>query len=164
MLGALALVLHFIPEADAKRGADGHIARKGSLDAFAIEVGDCFQTPATGDDRIDTVAAVPCAQSHTAQVLSSYTYVYTPADVDPMAPTDIDPMPPAENQIRSDSIPVCEKAVAEAVDPARMPAGLRVDVLVPSGMAWFVGHHDVLCAVVGAGPWTGSVMKSQVFS
>jgi len=55
----------------AERGDDGQISEAGSVDAFAMHVGDCFDDWGQ-EEEISEVPGVPCSDPHDNQVYATF--------------------------------------------------------------------------------------------
>jgi hypothetical protein len=75
--GAIIVVAAVAFLGSAERDDSGEIVDQGSLDVFDLQVGDCFMdgsaTPTSPDDttEVDSVDAIPCEQSHNAEVFAN---------------------------------------------------------------------------------------------
>jgi hypothetical protein len=56
----------------AERGDSGAIETAGSLDAFAMRVGDCFDDRTLGADEVSDVPGVPCTTAHDNEVFAVF--------------------------------------------------------------------------------------------
>ena len=56
----------------AERNADGEVTEAGSVGAFEIRVGDCFNDEAFESTEISEIRAVPCTDAHDNQVYAAY--------------------------------------------------------------------------------------------
>src|SRR5688572_4459221 len=57
----------------ADRDDSGAIVAEGSVDAFQMRVGDCFDDGSTfDDDEVNTVPGVPCSQPHDNEVYALF--------------------------------------------------------------------------------------------
>ena len=52
----------------ADRDESGAIVSAGSIDAFSLRVGDCFDDTSGFSDEVDTLPGVPCADPHDNEV------------------------------------------------------------------------------------------------
>ncbi len=57
--------------APAERGETGEIEAAGSVDAFAMQVGDCFDDQSGQPGEVSDVPGVPCEEPHDNQVFGS---------------------------------------------------------------------------------------------
>jgi len=56
----------------AERNEDGELAVAGSLDAFAIEIGDCYDDEVQISGQVSDVPGVPCAEPHDNEVFATF--------------------------------------------------------------------------------------------
>jgi len=73
-IGLAAVGYNSVTSAD--RDSDGVIVSGGSVDAFDIEVGDCFNDASSvssgEEDAISSIPAVPCSESHDNEVYAVF--------------------------------------------------------------------------------------------
>lgn len=76
-LGAAVLVLALAASCsdestqdNSTRNEEGDITEGGDVGVFALEVGDCFDQPPSGD--VTEVAAIPCTESHDLEVIAKF--------------------------------------------------------------------------------------------
>ena len=53
---------------DADRDGTGSIVDAGSVDAFEVRVGDCFDDAGANDTEVTSIPGVPCSEPHDVQV------------------------------------------------------------------------------------------------
>jgi len=71
--GAVAIVAAAIGiSTAATRNSDGVITSAGSIDAFAVRVGDCFDDEAFESTEISELPGVPCAQEHDNEIYAVF--------------------------------------------------------------------------------------------
>lgn len=58
--------------AAAERNADGAIMTAGSVDAFEVQVGDCFDDEAFESSEVSELPGVPCADPHDNEVYATF--------------------------------------------------------------------------------------------
>ncbi|MEX2049437.1 MAG: septum formation family protein [Gemmatimonadota bacterium] len=58
--------------AAAERNSAGEIMTAGSVGAFEVRVGDCFDDEAFESTEISEIPAVPCAQAHDNEVYAAF--------------------------------------------------------------------------------------------
>lgn len=80
LIGALAGLVMISACDRAGRTAEGRIETAGAVDAFAMQVGDCFDDAYIGSDEISHVPGVPCSDPHDNEV---YALFDIPADAFP---------------------------------------------------------------------------------
>jgi len=135
------LVKHF---GSAKVDASGNVTKAGSLSVFSLKTGQCFDEPAVGTD-VSSIKAIPCGQSHDAQVTGS-----TPLTADSYD----------ENALDKAAGDACQKVADSAVDSAKLGDGASIVYFVPNRDDWNGGDHSATCAVDdGTTKLTGSVLK-----
>jgi len=66
IVGGIA-AYHYATADPAQRNANGQVTQSGTLQATALQVGDCFDAP-SGNAAITAVKAIPCSQAHDSQV------------------------------------------------------------------------------------------------
>lgn len=66
IVGGIA-AYHYATADPAQRNANGQVTQSGTVQATALQVGDCFDAP-SGDSDITAVKAIPCTQAHDSQV------------------------------------------------------------------------------------------------
>ena len=122
----------------ADRGVDGTIDRAGSLDAFSIRVGDCYNqgtsTSEDGSSEISTVDAVPCSEPHDNEV-------YAVFDV------DVEEFPGREGMYEL-AVSECVARFDDFVGMAYQDSILDVNPLYPTLDGWnSIGDREVICSV-----------------
>jgi hypothetical protein len=71
--GAVAVVAAAVGiSTAATRNADGVITSAGTVDAFAVQVGDCFDDEAFESTEISELPGVPCGQPHDNEVYATF--------------------------------------------------------------------------------------------
>ena len=66
------LVLMSLGCAQAERSETGEIETAGSVDAFTMRVGDCYNDESSFSDEITDVPAVPCSDPHDNEVFAIF--------------------------------------------------------------------------------------------
>jgi hypothetical protein len=56
----------------AERNAYGEITEAGSLDAFQLQVGDCYNDQSTYETEVTRVPGVPCYEPHDNEVYATF--------------------------------------------------------------------------------------------
>jgi hypothetical protein len=70
----------------ADRDESGAIVAEGTVDAFQMQVGDCFDDGSTfDDDEVNSVAGVPCSKPHDNEVYALFDVTQTSFPEDGMA-------------------------------------------------------------------------------
>jgi hypothetical protein len=146
VIAAGAYVFHSTMQAD--RDESGAIVGEGTLDAFQMRVGDCFDDGAAFTDdspEVNSVPGVPCTSPHDNEV-------YAVFDVNaPSFPGD---------EMERMAFESCKQRFASFVGRDYDSSALDIATLYPTRESWN-GHHDreVVCAVydVAQTKLTGSV-------
>ena len=56
----------------AERNAAGEVTSAGTVDAFEVRVGDCFDDEAFESSEISEIPAIPCSEPHDNQVYAAF--------------------------------------------------------------------------------------------
>lgn len=133
----------------AQRSATtGQITKGGHLDVFSLHAGDCFQSPPGSqlDSGVGRVTVVPCASSHSAQVIAQL-----PAQGSAY---------PGEAAFRAQAVPGCKVRVAAVVDRSKVTATMKLIYLYPQPQSWAKGQRTIKCVVVDSSQdLTSSLLK-----
>lgn len=128
----------------ADRDETGAIVAEGSVDAFQMRVGDCFDDGSTFDDDVASVPGVPCSNPHDNEVYAVYEVAaatFPGAGMADMAHEG------------------CVARFQEFVGKDYESSSLDIATLYPSHESWQDNDREVVCAVydVDAKKLTGSV-------
>ena len=140
--GGAYLVNHFM---QADRDATGAIVDAGSVDAFEMRVGDCFDDGSTFDaEEVSSVAGVPCSNPHDKEVYALYDVAAASFPGDGMA-----------DMAQEGCLERFEAFVGKDYESS----SLDIATLYPSPESWQENDREVVCAVfdVDANKLTGSV-------
>ena len=133
----------------ADRDETGAIVDEGSLDAFAMRVGDCFDDGSTfADDspEVNSVAGVPCSNPHDNEV-------YAVFDVNVASF-------PAGDEMARMAFESCKQRFSSFVGKDYESSALDIATLYPTLDSWNQQNdREVVCAVydVAAAKLTGSM-------
>jgi len=138
----------------ADRDSSGAIVSEGSIDAFAMHVGDCFDDGSTfsGDSpEVSSVAGIPCSTPHDNEVYAVFDVaVASFPDGDGMASLAFDS---------------CKERFEAFVGKDYDASSLDIATLYPTRESWN-GQHDreVVCAVydVDQQKLTGSAKNQRL--
>jgi hypothetical protein len=129
----------------ADRDASGAIVDAGSVDAFQMRVGDCFDDGSTfTDEEVSSVAGVPCAQPHDNEVYAVFDVRTSTFPGDRMAE-------------------VAHQGCLERFEPFvgkdYESSSLDIATLHPTSQSWSQNDREVICVVydVDTKKLTGSV-------
>ena len=123
---------------EASRDESGAIVDAGTLDAFEMRIGDCFDDTSglsgDGDDNIENLPGVPCSDPHDNEVFAVF-------DLDLEAFPEDDEM----SQIAFDA---CVERFESFVGMDYQSSSLDVMTLYPTPQSWKHGNdREVVCAV-----------------
>ena len=134
---------------DARRGGDGAIEAAGDLDAFQMQVGDCFDDVLGAASEISEVPGVPCADPHDNEV-------YAVFDV-------TDATWPGDDLITALADQGCFERFEAAIGATYEESVLVFTTLTPSETSWNqVDDREVVCIAyhMELEKLTGSVLGS----
>ena len=134
--GYILAVLGFViygAATNADRDSTGAIVGEGSVDAFQVQVGDCFNDASMDFEEISNVAGVPCSEPHDNE---TYALVgLTIAD---------NPGADEMGELANDS---CMEEFAGFVGKDYESSTLDILTMYPSADSWKQDDHEVICAV-----------------
>jgi hypothetical protein len=116
----------------ADRDNTGAIVGEGSIDAFNIVVGDCFDDSNFNNDEVTSLPGVPCSEPHDNEAFAIF-------DVK-MASFPGDEM----DQIAYDS---CMQRFERFVGKEYESSTLEIMTLYPSDESWQQDDREVICAL-----------------
>jgi hypothetical protein len=118
----------------ADRDASGAIVDSGSVDAFNMRVGDCFDDPTdTYGDEVSSLPGVPCAEPHDNEV-------YALVDVT-LAEY------PGEDAMWAHANDECLKRFEGYVGLDYESSSLDIYTMYPSTSSWEQDDREVVCAL-----------------
>ena len=117
---------------EAPRNAASESEGPGEVDAFALQVGDCYDDPTLATENVTGVAGVPCDEPHDNEVFALF---------------DIE-----RDTFPGDSLTLalgnrgCLEHFAEYVGTTYAESRLAINTLVPSAGSWEeLGDREVVC-------------------
>lgn len=131
------------------RDDSGQVVEAGELEAFDLQVGDCFNDP--GADAVDTVMAVPCTELHDFEVYHSFD----------LADGDY----PGADTIQSQWTQGCLAEFEGFVGTSFDQSLLDISGIFPTEETWNeLGDREVLCSVtaVDGNPREGSARNTRI--
>mgnify|MGYP001826329218 CR=1 FL=1 len=148
-------VITYNVSTQADRDGAGAIVAEGSVDAFTIQLGDCFDnTSSLASEEIGEVSnlpGVPCSQPHDNEVFAIF---------------DLDqPAFPGSEEISELSFLSCLDRFESFVGVDYESSSLDITALYPSKESWSrQGDREVVCAVydMNDGKLTGSAKNSGI--
>lgn len=117
----------------ADRDESGAIVGSGTVDAFNVKVGDCFDDSSSFDDEISSLPGVPCADPHDNEA-------YAVFDVNvPDYPGDV--------EMETMAYDSCMDRFDSFVGTDYESSSLDVFTMFPSPESWKQDDRQVVCAV-----------------
>lgn len=138
-----------VPDSAPARDESGAHVESGTLAAFDLQLGDCFNDPGSGE--VESVIVVPCAESHDFEVYHVFTM-----DDGPYPGTDV---------IQAEWIDGCLGEFEPFVGISFDSSILDISAIFPTQQSWEeLGDRVILCSVtaVDGAPRTGSARGSNV--
>ncbi|MEJ2273458.1 MAG: septum formation family protein [Woeseiaceae bacterium] len=139
----------------ADRDASGAIVSGGNLDAFTVQLGDCFNdTSAPGADQsgeVTSLPGVPCAEPHDNEVYAVFDVDYESF--------------PGDDAMAEQAFDECLARFEGFVGTVYEESQLDITMLYPSNESWGrQGDREVICAVydMNMSKLTGSVEGSAI--
>ena len=132
---------------DADRDSTGAIIGEGSVDAFNVSVGDCFNDYAASvTGEVSSVPGVPCSEPHDNET-------YAVFDV------TISTYPESEDLMGEIAHNACVERFDTFVGRDYDSSSLDITTLFPTSQSWQQDDREVVCAVydMEANPLVGSV-------
>lgn len=132
----------------AERGETGEIETAGSVDAFALRVGDCFDDWPLSNPRIGDVLGVPCVEPHDYEVFAVFDLATRQW--------------PGQESVDAAARQGCGERFASSVGVSNAESVLAITRLSPTERSWDeLGDREVVCAAFRARrqKLTGSVLN-----
>jgi hypothetical protein len=131
----LLLTLLLTACGEATRDDEGHIVEEGTVSAFELKVGDCFNDPELNEDEtIEALAALPCESLHDNEVFYLVDY---PGDEGASFPT--------QEELDDFSNEQCETAFEPYVGLAYVESSLLLAPFQPTVESWAEGDREIVC-------------------
>lgn len=147
LLASTLLVLANVGCAQAERGETGEIETAGLVDAFTIQVGDCFNDRSTSADQVSDVPGVPCSEPHDNQVYGTFDLTMKKF--------------PGEDRVNELADEGCLDRFEPAIGATFEESVLMITTLTPSRGSWTqAGDREVICVAyhMELNKLTGSVL------
>ena len=115
----------------AQRNDAGEIMEAGTVDAFEVRVGDCFQDAAFASEDVSEVPGIPCSDPHDNEVFAVFD---VPGDW------------PGDEAIEEMAYQGCYDRFAGAIGKSYEESIIDYTVIYPSEGSWQErGDREVLC-------------------
>jgi len=118
---------------DVDRDDSGAIVGGGSVDAFNVQVGDCFNDVNSYDQQIASVPGVPCSEPH-----DNETFAVFDVGVDSY---------PADGNMDQMAYDACMVHFQSFVGTEYESSSLEIATMYPSAESWEQNDREVICAV-----------------
>ena len=115
------------------RDDSGTIVEAGTLDAFQVRAGDCFDDPGYDAEEFTNLPGVPCADPHDNEAYATFDVSYDAY--------------PDEAVLAADARESCVQRFAAYVGRDYESSSLDVFTMYPSPESWVQNDREVVCAV-----------------
>lgn len=128
----------------ADRDSAGTIVSEGSIDAFQIQVGDCFDDSSSFGDEIANLPGVPCSDPHDNEAFAVFDVTMSSYPGDEMGAIAYDK---------------CMQRFENFVGREYESSTLEIMTLYPTADSWNRSDREVVCALydINEGKLQGSV-------
>ena len=117
----------------ADRDSDGAIVEAGSVDAFQVRVGDCFDDASGSGDEILSLPGVPCSEPHDNEAFAIVNLTQSEY--------------PGDEAIAGLAYDACMEHFESFVGREYETSSLDIFTLYPSPESWRQNDREVVCAV-----------------
>ncbi len=118
---------------DVDRDDSGAIVEAGTLDAFQIRLGDCFDDPNYDAEEFTSLPGVPCTEPHDNEAFATFDVSY--------------PSYPDEYVLAADAQEKCVARFEGYVGRDYETSSLDVVTMYPSKESWAQSDREVVCAL-----------------
>ena len=115
------------------RDESGAIVEAGTLDAFQIRLGDCFDDPSYDAEEFTSLPGVPCNEPHDNEAFAVFDVSY--------------PEYPEEYVLAADAQEKCVARFEGYVGRDYESSSLDVVTMYPSRESWAQSDREIVCAV-----------------
>jgi hypothetical protein len=132
----------------AERNADGEITTAGTVDAFEVHVGDCFDDGDFWTSGVSEIPGVPCSQPHDNEIYATF---------------DIPGEWPGDERVDELADEGCYDRFASAIGKSYEESVIEYTTIYPSSESWKqLGDREVICVGyhMELEKLTGSVLRS----
>jgi len=118
---------------DVDRDDSGAIVGSGSVDAFQVRVGDCFDDSSASVDEVSSVPGVPCSEPHDNEAFAVFDVSVTEY--------------PGGEEMGSLAYDSCLTRFEPFVGRDYQSSTLDITTMYPSRGSWDENDREVICAV-----------------
>jgi hypothetical protein len=115
------------------RDESGAIIGEGAVDAFNVQVGDCFNDTNSDSDEVSSVPGVPCSDPHDYEAFSVFDVSFESY--------------PDEETMAETAYASCVERFEPFVGKDYESSTLDVTTMYPSTESWAQNDREVVCAV-----------------
>ena len=115
------------------RDSAGAIVGEGTVDAFQVRVGDCFDDPSSLSDEVTSLKGVPCSEPHDNEAFAVFDLA-------------IESYPP-DDAMADLAHEACRERFEPFVGRDYDSSSLDILSLFPSANSWLENDREVICAV-----------------
>lgn len=131
IIAALGFVIYgAVTEAD--RDDTGAIVDAGTIDAFHMRVGDCFDDSSSGDGEISSLPGVPCGKPHDNEAFAVFDLKLAGF--------------PGEDEMIDIAYEACSERFENYVGRDYESSTLDFFPIYPTSASWQQDDHEVICA------------------
>lgn len=117
----------------ADRDSSGAIVDAGTVDAFSMQVGDCFDDTDSNADEITSVPGVPCSEPHDNEAFAVFDVAL--------------PEYPNEEAMGELAYNACVERFAAFVGRDYESSSLEVTTMYPTQGSWAQDDREIVCAI-----------------
>jgi hypothetical protein len=132
ILAAIGFVV-YAAVVEVDRDDSGAIVDGGNVDAFNVQMGDCFNDAGTFDDQVTSVPGVPCSEPH-----DNETFAVIDLSIDDY---------PADGNLYQLAYDACMVHFESFVGREYETSVLEIATMYPSAESWEQDDREVICAV-----------------
>ena len=118
---------------DADRDEYGNIVGSGTVGAFSVQMGDCFNDVDTSSQQVTSVPGVPCSEPHDNEVFAVF-------DI------ELDSYPDSDTMYEI-SYNSCMEHFESFVGREYETSVLEITTMYPSAESWAQDDREIVCAV-----------------
>ena len=118
---------------DADRDSTGAIVGEGTVDAFNMHVGDCFNDTGSFSEEISSVPGVPCSEPHDNEAFAVFDL--TVADY------------PGDDAVGELAFDACMTRFEDFVGRDYESSSLEITTMYPTSGSWAENDREIVCAV-----------------
>lgn len=115
------------------RDENGDIVGGGTVDAFNVQIGDCFNDTFEYDEEVTSVPGVPCSEPH-----DNETFAVFDLNLDSY---------PADDQMGQIAYESCLERFESFVGNDYESSALEINMMYPTTESWAANDREVVCAI-----------------